>query len=60
MQKSVIFVKKSLKKTYLQDKKYRKVRHNCHYPEEYRGDAHSRCNLKYRLPKKSSIVFHNG
>ena len=27
---------------------------------EYKGAAHSICNLKYSVPKRSSIVFHNG
>ena len=36
----------------LKDNKYRKVRHNCHYTGEYRGAAHSICNLKYSVPKK--------
>ena len=31
MQKSVIFVKKDLKKKYLKDKKYCQVRDRCHY-----------------------------
>ena len=55
MQKSVIFVKK-----YLKDKKYCKVRDHCHYTGEYRGAAHSLCNLKYSVPKKIPIAFHNG
>ena len=45
---------------YLKDKKYRKVRDHCLYTGDYRGAAHSICNLKYSLPKKSPIVFHNG
>ena len=40
--------------------KYHKVRDHCHYTREYRGDAHSICNLKYSIPKKIPIVFHNG
>ena len=40
-------------------KKYRKVRDHCHYTEEYRGGVHSIRNLKYNLPKKIPIVFHN-
>ena len=44
----------------LKDKKYCKVRDHCHYTREYRGAAHSICNLKYTVPKKSPIVFHNG
>ena len=27
---------------------------------EYRVLAHSICNLKYSVPKKITIVFHNG
>ena len=45
---------------YLKDKKYRKIRDHCHYTREYRGTAHSICNLKYSVPKKIPIVFHNG
>ena len=45
---------------HLKDKKYRKVRDHCHYTRQYRGAAHSTCNLKYSVPKKIPIVFHNG
>ena len=50
----------SYENKYLKDKKYRKVRHHCHYAGEFRGAAHSICNLKYSVPKKIPIVFHNG
>ena len=40
--------------------KYCKVRDHCHYTGEYRGAAHSICNLKYSVPKKIPILFHNG
>ena len=43
-----------------EDKNYRKVRDHCHYTEEYRGAAHSICNLKYNVPKGIPIVFYNG
>ena len=42
------------------DEKHRKVRDQCHYTTEYRGSAHSTCNLKYSVPKEIPIVFHNG
>ena len=32
------------------NKKYCKVRDHCHYSGEYRGAAHSICNLKYSVP----------
>ena len=44
----------------MKDKKYCKVRDYCHYTGEYRDAAHSICNLKYSVPKKIPIVFHNG
>ena len=44
----------------MKDKKYRKVRDHCHYAGEYRGAAHSICNLRYSLPKQIPMVFHNG
>ena len=66
MQKSVTFLKKNLKDNlkdkykYLKDKKYRKVRDNCHYAGEYRGAGHSIYKLKYGVPNKIPIVFYNG
>ena len=45
---------------YLKDNKYCKFRNHCHYTWEYRGAAHSTSNLKYSVPKKFPIVFHNG
>ena len=37
-----------LENKYVKNKKYRKVRSNCHYTGGYRGAAPSICNLKYR------------
>ena len=37
---------------YLGDKKYRIATDHFHYTGEYRGAAHSICNLKYSVPKK--------
>ena len=42
------------------DKKNYKVRDHCHYTGKYRGAAHNICNLRYKIPKEISIVFHNG
>ena len=36
------------------------MRDHCRYTGEYGGAAHSICNLKYSVPKKMPIVFHNG
>ena len=51
--------KEKFEDKYLKDK-YCKVRDHCHYTGEYRGAAHSICNLKYSVPKKIPTVFHNG
>ena len=59
IQKSVMFIKKKLKNKYLKDKKYGKLRDQCHYTGEYRHAGYSICNLKYSVPKKIAIVFHN-
>ena len=39
---------------------YCKVRDHCHYTGKYRGAAHSKCNLQYKVPKEIPEVFHNG
>ena len=33
------------------DKKYHKVKDDCHYTGKYRGAAHDICNLRYKTPK---------
>ena len=40
--------------------KYHKVRDHCHHTGEYIGTAHGICHLKYSVPRKIPIVFHNG
>ena len=42
------------------EKKNYKVRDHCHYTGKYRGAAHNICNLRYKVSKEISIVFHNG
>ena len=42
------------------DKIHHKVRDHCYYTGKYRGAAHNICNLRYKVPKEISVVFHNG
>ena len=60
MQMFVIFGKESFENKYATDKKYPKLRDHCHYTGEYRGAAHSICNLKYIIPKEITVILHNG
>ena len=36
-----------------------KVRDHCHFTCRYRGAAHNKCNLRYRKPDFTPVVFHN-
>ncbi|CAH3033769.1 unnamed protein product, partial [Porites lobata] len=36
-----------------------KVRDHCHFTGQYRGAAHSSCNLKCRKPLILPVIFHN-
>ena len=58
--KSCYIFQEKFENKHWKNKKYCKVRDRCHYTREYRGAAHSICNLKYRVPKKVPRVFHNG
>ena len=42
------------------NKKFHNVRYHCHYVAKYRGAAHDICNLRYKTPKETPAVFHNG
>ena len=53
-------MQKKLETKYVVDKKYRKVRDYCHCLGKYRDTMHSICNLKYSVPKRIPIAFHNG
>ena len=37
----------------------RKVKHHCHYTEKFRGAAHSKCNLNYKVLKDIPVIIHN-
>ena len=36
-----------------------KVRDHCHLTGRYRGAAHNKCNLDYKLPSFYPVIFHN-
>ena len=36
------------------------MRDLCHFTGKYRGAAHSKCNLKYEVPRFDPVLFHNG
>ena len=36
-----------------------KVRDHCHLTGKYRGAAHSKCNLEFKLPEFYPVIFHN-
>ena len=42
------------------NKEMRTVKEHCHYTGKYRGDAHSKCNLNYKIVKEIPALFHNG
>ena len=42
------------------DKNHRKFRDHCHFTVKYIGAAHIICNLKFNVPNKIPVVFHNG
>ena len=40
-------------------KNKRKVKDHCHYTGKFRGAAHSKCNLNYKVPKDIPTIIHN-
>ena len=44
--------KEKFENKYVKAKNILKLKYHCHYTGEYRGDAHSICNLKCSVPKK--------
>ena len=45
------------KKLFKKDDK--KMKDHCHFTGKYRGAAHNKCNIKYKITKNILIVFHN-
>ena len=41
------------------DKNKEKVKDHCHYTGRYRGAAHNECNINYRNPNFTPVIFHN-
>ena len=40
-------------------KSKRNVKDHCQYTGKFRGAAHSKCNLNYKVPKDIPIIIHN-
>ena len=51
--------KEKFENKYVTHKNYHKVGHYCHYTGEYKDAVRGICNLKYNVPKKILIAFHN-
>ena len=56
-QKSAAFAESRDK--YANNKNYCKVRDHCYYTGKQRGPAHSISNLRYSIPNKVPVIFHN-
>ena len=54
----VIFMKKRFTKKFVNDRNYWKVSDLCYFTSKYWGAAHRICNLKFNMPNKIPVVFH--
>ena len=41
------------------DEKQKKVRDHCHFTGKFRGAAHNLCNLQFKKPKFTPVIFYN-
>ena len=41
------------------DETQKKVRDHCHFTGKFRGAAHNLCNLKFKKPNFTPVIFHN-
>ena len=41
------------------EKKDKKVRDQCHFTGKFRGAAHNKCNLQFKKPTFTPVIFHN-
>ena len=60
IQKYVIFVKKNLERNFWKMKSIVKLQIIAIIQKKYRNTPQNICNLKYSIPNKYPIVFHNG
>ena len=56
----MLYLRKKTPRQFAKDKNYWKVRDHCHFTVKYRGAAHSIGNLRFNVPNKIPIVFHDG
>ena len=56
----MLYLRINAEDKYANNKKFRIIRDNCHYTDEYAVAAHSICNLKYNIPKEVTVIFYNG
>ena len=40
-------------------KDHKKAKDHCYFTGKYRGAAHNKCNMNYKITKTIPIVFHN-
>ena len=41
------------------EEKDKKVRDHCHFTGKFRGAAHNKCNLQFKKPTFTPVIFHN-